>query len=229
MELKLRIAEALQIAGKNARQAAAEAGLSDSAISQLLSGKTKSLKGSTAVKLEAVTGVCSGWLVTGEGHKMAAEFFPVKEMAATAAGVLDGILVPMLANVASMGGGEDLAEDDVLTGEITLTPQFVRDHVRPSQPAALRFIHAYGDSMAPTFSSGDILLVDSSVVEVKIDGIYVLQAHGRLFVKRVRQRMDGHFEISSDNPTHRTVDVLNGDHEVKIMGRVLWAWNGHRM
>ena len=56
----------------------------------------------------------------------------------------------------------------------------------------------------------------------------MLRAHGRLFVKRVRQRLNGQFEISSDNPAHKTVEVLNGEHEVEVVGRVLWYWNGHR-
>lgn len=139
----------------------------------------------------------------------------------------ESLQVQMLANDASMGGGADLQTEDVLMGFITLTPQFVHEHIRPSSPGALRFIHAYGDSMAPTLNSGDVLLVDTGVQEVKIDGIYVLAAHGRLFVKRVRQRLDGKYEISSDNPTVKTADVLNGGSGVQVVGRVLWYWNGH--
>lgn len=113
-----------------------------------------------------------------------------------------GIAVPLLSNAASMGPGEDSQADDVVAGQLTLQPHFVREQLRPTSPGALRLIHGYGDSMEPTFSSGDVLLVDTGVVDHKIDGIYVLEAHGRLFVKRVRQRMDGSFEVSSDNPGH---------------------------
>lgn len=140
-----------------------------------------------------------------------------------------GLAVPLLSNAASMGYGADTIADDVIADTMTLTPQFVHEHVRPSKESALRFIHAYGDSMEPTLKSGDVLLVDTGIKDVKIDGIYVLRAHNRLFVKRVRQRMDGKFEISSDNPTHKTVDILNGDYEVAVMGRVVWYWNGHKM
>ena len=48
-------------------------------------------------------------------------------------------------------------------------------------------------------------------------------------IKRVRQRMDGKMEISSDNPTVKTVDVLNGGHSVNILGRVVWCWNGRKI
>jgi phage repressor protein C with HTH and peptisase S24 domain len=83
--------------------------------------------------------------------------------------------------------------------------------------------------MHPTFNDGDILMIDTGDKSVTADKIYVLQAHGRLFIKRVRQRIDGVFEISSDNPSVKTVDILNGDHEVEVKGRVLWVWNGRKL
>lgn len=144
-------------------------------------------------------------------------------------GSVPGVFVPLLANSASMGVGDDQLETDVMQGSITLSPNFIASRIRPRRPAALRFIHARGDSMEPTFSSGDILLVDSDVREIKIDGVYVLEAYGRLFIKRVRQRLDGSLEVSSDNPTHKTVDVLRPDHDVKVAGRVLWVWNGRKL
>lgn len=160
------------------------------------------------------------------GHQLPPD---VADIAAAMPTEPSGVRVPVLANSASMGAGEAVEENDVVRGELTLTPQFVADRIHPSAPEALRFIHAYGDSMEPTFSSGDILLVDTGVREVKIDGVYVLNAHHRLFVKRVRQRIDGQYEVSSDNPNHKTVDVLNGSQEVTVIGRVLWVWNGHKM
>lgn len=136
--------------------------------------------------------------------------------------------VPLLENSGSMGEGSAMLDGDVLAGQLTLNPSWVSSTLHPSRQDALRFIHGYGDSMAPTFNSGDVLLVDTGINDVKIDGVYVLTAHDRLFIKRVRQRMDGVFEISSDNPTHKTVDVLNGNHDVLVLGRVIWVWNGRR-
>lgn len=137
--------------------------------------------------------------------------------------------VPLLKNSASMGGGQEALHEDVFSGALALSTMFIRDQIKPTKPSALRFIHAYGDSMKPTFESGDILLVDTGIREVKIDGVYVLEAHDRLFVKRVRQKLDGFYEISSDNPTHRTVDTLNGNEDVRVVGRVVWVWNGKKL
>lgn len=176
------------------------------------------------VLAQRVIGCNASWIETGAGTMSIAEVPGIVEAAAN-----PGVNVPMLSNDASMGGGCEVQPDDVMTGHLTLTPNFVNEAVRPTKKDALRFIHAYGDSMAPTLNSGDVLLVDTGVLEVKIDGIYVLRAHDRLFVKRVRQRMDGKFEISSDNPTHKTVDVLNGGSEVAVIGRVVWCWNGRKI
>lgn len=141
----------------------------------------------------------------------------------------NAIQVPLLANAGSMGQGTDVQHDDVIMGTIALSPEWIVKRVRPTAPQALRFIHAYGDSMAPTFEDGDVLLVDTGARDPAIDGVYVLEAHRRIFIKRVRQRLDGSYEVSSDNPNVKTVDVLNGDHAVDVLGRVVWAWNGKKM
>ena len=89
-------------------------------------------------------------------------------------------------------------------------------------------IHAYGDSMAGTLNSGDFAIVDTDVTFADVDGVYVLQAGGQLYIKRVTRRMDGTHEVSSDNPSVKTVDVLNGSQQVRVCGRVVYGWNGRR-
>ena len=84
--------------------------------------------------------------------------------------------------------------------------------------------------MSPTFSDGDVLLVDvGSRDPASHEGVYVLEVQGKSYIKRVRMRMDGSLEVSSDNVNIKTVDVLNGDHEVQVKGRVVWAWNGRKL
>jgi phage repressor protein C with HTH and peptisase S24 domain len=140
------------------------------------------------------------------------------------------VLVPLLANSGSMGTGTDVQHEDVLVGHISLSQEWVARRLQPSSSAALRFIHAYGDSMHPTFEDGDVLLVDTGMRDPKaIDGVYVMAANDRVYIKRVRQRMDGAIEVSSDNPTVKTVDVLNGGQAIDVLGRVIWAWNGRKL
>lgn len=143
----------------------------------------------------------------------------------------DLVRVPLLANAASMGPGADDLHEDITIGQLALSAEWLRRAVRPTSAGALRFIHAYGDSMHPTFGDGDVLLVDTQQRDPgTIDGVYVLRGHGRLYVKRVRRSpVSGQLEISSDNATVKTVDVLNGDTQLDVAGRVIWAWNGRRL
>lgn len=137
--------------------------------------------------------------------------------------------VPLLANAAEMGAGAEQMNEDIVVGQLALQQDWLLKNLRPSSIGALRFIHALGDSMTPTFQDGDVLLVDSGVIDVRIDGVYVLEAHERLFIKRVRQRLDGAFVVSSDNPQDKVVDVLDGKTPIRVKGRVIWCWNGHRL
>jgi SOS-response transcriptional repressor LexA len=198
--------------------------------SLLPSGKRRGMRSETARFIEQRTGKPLGWLDT-DHTQSATAVHPVMEPSAAYLqnADKDAIPVPVLANAASMGPGSELLSEDVVAGTLLLTKSFVLYRVQPSSPSALRFLHAYGDSMSPTLNSGDIVLVDTGITAIDIDGVYVLEAHGRLFIKRVRQRLDGSYEISSDNPAHKTVDVLDGSHEVRVIGRVLWAWNGRKM
>jgi phage repressor protein C with HTH and peptisase S24 domain len=138
--------------------------------------------------------------------------------------------IPKLANAASMGPGTEVQPEDVVVGRLTLAPDWIAKTLKPlSAPQNLRFIHGYGDSMEPTFADGDVLLVDVGVRNPDIDGIYVLAANERLFIKRVTARFDGVPEITSDNPRVKTVQALDGSQAVEVLGRVLWAWNGKKL
>ncbi len=137
--------------------------------------------------------------------------------------------IPHLSARGSMGVGELMKEEEEVIDRIALKSDWIKSNLPGCRVADLAVISGRGNSMTPTFSDGDLLLVDTAIKEVNIDGVYVLSAHNRLFIKTVRQRIDGSFEISSDNPSVKTVDVLNGDHQVTVHGRVVWSWNGKRL
>lgn len=207
---------------------AEEIGLSVQAIGQVCTGKTKALTAENHENAVEVLGCSGRWLATGRGEMfLDAEATPGGELLPVTA---NGLNIPVLANAGAMGPGEEALHDDVIVGTLTVSPNWVSTRIRPTSDKALRFIHAYGDSMAPTFGDGDVLLVDTGARDPShIDGVYVLTVHERLFIKRVRQRLDGAIEVSSDNPTVKTIDVLNGDHQIQVLGRVVWAWNGKKL
>ncbi|OAD81824.1 peptidase S24 [Comamonas thiooxydans] len=140
----------------------------------------------------------------------------------------DTIYVPLLSAAGSMGPGNELLTEDVILNDVPFSRRWLAMHLPRCRPAAIKLIHAYGDSMHGTLESGDFALVDTDAVEVLVDGVYVLEAHSRLFIKRVRQRLDGRFEVSSDNEAIKTSDILDGTEQVCVKGRVVYGWNGRR-
>lgn len=140
----------------------------------------------------------------------------------------DTIYVPLLSAAGSMGPGNELLTEDVILDDVPFSRRWLAMHLPRCRPAAIKLIHAYGDSMHGTLESGDFALVDTDTKEVLVDGVYVLEAHSRLFIKRVRQRLDGRYEVSSDNEAIKTSDILDGTQQVCIKGRVVYGWNGRR-
>ena len=200
--------------------------LNQGEISALL--KDKSFGGVKARNLEASTGMPERYLDERTSSVTSAE--QSIHAAVCKADNEDLVRIPLLSNCGSMGNGNDLLDADYIVGDLALSAHWINQHIRPCNIRELKFIHAHGESMAPTFSSGDVLLVDvGSRDPSSLEGVYVLETNDKIFIKRVRMRMDGHLEVSSDNISIKTVDVLNGDHPVRVLGRVVWAWNGKKL
>ncbi|UGC97308.1 transcriptional regulator [Aeromonas phage vB_AsaM_LPM4] len=91
-------------------------------------------------------------------------------------------------------------------------------------PERLAVIRAKGDSMEPTISNNDIILVYLCNGEALRDGLYVLRIADGLLVKRLQFDPFGGFKIISDNPGYETQVVTKDQRpDVHIVGRVAWA------
>lgn len=208
--------------------------ISPPSVNGWVTGETKTIEGKNLMTAADFLGVSPVWLATGRGAMRpgasADEAGANEKDRAHKLSVADRseveLSIPLLAVKGSMGSGKDLTyEGDQIIDMMPLSRDWIRRNIK-APPEALRIITGAGDSMHPTFRDGDLLLVDTSKTNVDVDGVYVLSAHDRLFIKRVRQRISGEFEISSDNESIKTVDVLNGNVQVTVHGRVVWAWNG---
>ena len=211
---------------------ARETGTPKSHFSAMTGGK-RGLGDALAAKLEGIYGKPAGWFdLPIEQSKSApsTSSVQVSALSPTPAPGAPAIHVPLLANAGSMGPGSDEEHDDVVVGAIALSPDWLAKRIRPTKLEALRFIHAYGDSMHPTFEDGDILLVDTGRCDPSgADGVYVLATERRLFIKRVTERFNGGHDVTSDNPTVKTVQTLDGDRQIRVVGRVVWVWNGRKL
>jgi phage repressor protein C with HTH and peptisase S24 domain len=132
------------------------------------------------------------------------------------------VRVPRLDIGASAGAGA-LAGEESAIGYMAFDSGWVRQ-VTSGKPEDLSMIKVQGDSMEPTLSDGDDLLVDAgdSIGRLR-DGIYVLRREDTVIVKRVavnpfaRKAM-----IKSDNPAYPDwpdCDLATLD----VVGKVVWA------
>ncbi|GAA0531346.1 hypothetical protein GCM10009097_55970 [Pigmentiphaga daeguensis] len=145
----------------------------------------------------------------------------------------DDVFLPITNAAASMGYGRQQPEYDLVVDSMRVTRTWVHATL-PSITSMenLAVLTAYGDSMEPTFSDGDLILVDRGVHEVRLDAVYVLARGDDLFIKRVRRQMqDGALMIQSDNqlfgPPER---IENGARaSIHVLGRVVWAWRGKKL
>ena len=91
-------------------------------------------------------------------------------------------------------------------------------------PERLSVVRVEGDSMAPTLTAGDDILVDlGDCAERLRDGIYVLRVDDALVVKRIALHPTGRrVTVQSDNPAYSDWPDL-GIGELNCIGRVIWA------
>jgi phage repressor protein C with HTH and peptisase S24 domain len=132
------------------------------------------------------------------------------------------VFIPRLDVGASAGHGS-LANGEAAIGHIAFDPKWLRQ-ICPAGPSGLSFIRVQGDSMSPTLSDGDDILVDQSQGAERLrDGVYVLRRDDALMVKRLAlSPAPGRMTIKSDNPAYPEWPDFELS-TLDIIGRVVWA------
>jgi phage repressor protein C with HTH and peptisase S24 domain len=130
-------------------------------------------------------------------------------------------LVARYALGASAGPGS-LNEDEAAMGQIAFDPKWLRS--LGVSVTALSMIRVAGDSMMPTLSDGDEIMVDRDDGAERIrDGIYVLRMDDALIVKRIAPNpATRRFAIRSDNPAYPEWPDCDPA-AITVIGRVIWA------
>ncbi len=157
-------------------------------------------------------------------RRLLARFFGVDEqiLGGPPPTLRDGLVeVPML-NVDASAGFGAVAESESAYTRFGFDEHWLARLTR-AKGSSLSIINVAGDSMEPTLSSGDEVLVDASDQSSRLrDGIYVLRADDALVVKRVTLKPGGRkITISSDNPAYPSWDDVDRA-DIQIVGRVIW-------
>jgi phage repressor protein C with HTH and peptisase S24 domain len=132
------------------------------------------------------------------------------------------IRVPRYEVHASAGGGAIIHSEQIVD-HLYFKADWVKNVLGiPRDNLALIAVH--GDSMEPTLSNGDLILVDTRISRVEDGAIYVLQFDDALLVKRLQKKFDGSVVIRSDNPLYEP-EILHGEdtEKLNVVGRVVWA------
>lgn len=167
-----------------------------------------------------------------DDRRVLARYFGVPEQAlggavvplpalARTRGIPPVVAVPRLSLGASAGNGS-LDDDERAAGAMAFDAHWLRHlGVRPQHVSIIR---VDGESMAPTLSDGDDIMVDHDDDAMRLrDGVYVLRLDGVLMVKRIAiGPLRGRFSVVSDNPHYpdwADIDPVLVD----IVGRVVWT------
>ncbi len=133
----------------------------------------------------------------------------------------DYVLIPRYNISASAGAGAH-AEDERAETSMAFQTKFARE-IASGSIEALHVITVEGDSMTPTISHGDHIMVDTDDRQRLRDGFYVIRIDGALMVKRLSVNpATRKLDIKSDNSAYPSWNDCPPD-SVDIIGRVVWV------
>lgn len=187
-------------------------GLSYSQLHRVISGEAD-LKLATAVRAAQVCDVSLEWLAqgkgeartTGEDHETDDEFD----------------FIPGYSVQVSAGNGSFPQEHEQPTRRLAFRKRWLS--FRGLQAKDLVMVFAKGDSMEPTISDNNTLMVDTSDTRPQDGRIYVIRHGDQLVVKRTQLVLGSGVRLISDNKAYpeQVVD-LDASDELSVVGRVVW-------
>lgn len=222
--LEQRATAARKHSGLTQAEAARQIGVSREAVSQWENGKTKNINSSLLHSAAEVYGVSAQWLATGRGGMLndgALSNNDQNQLSPTT------IKIQHLSAVGGMGSmiSLDVDHDSEIT-TIELTKQYLASRVgKITNPVNLKIISGMGDSMRPTFQSGDTLFVDIGVNEFITEATYVIHYDNSIWIKNLARDGNGGYLVMSANSAYPTVTAKKDDPTFRIIGMVIAVLN----
>ena len=230
MELKDRLKYARKAKGLTQKQVTEQIkGLSQSAYSQLESGKSKST--TRAIELAHLFGVDVHWLISGEGEmtKNNYKLAPITEWDDSTPLDDDEAEIPFYKDIAFACG------HGAVNGDAPLEGRKLRMGRRTLSNLGVMPINAYAvtacdDSMTPYVQDGDTIYIDKGRKEVKDGRIFAIRFGELCLCKRLYRLPDGGVRIVSDNAAEFPEQVATkqqiSDGEFEVLG---WVWSVSRL
>lgn len=120
-------------------------------------------------------------------------------------------------------GGGSLNDAENVRSQWPFNAEYLHDELRLASNN-LAIVEVRGDSMEPTLSSGDRVLINGNDVQISQPGIFVLFDGGGTVIKRVEHipgSLPARLVLISDNSAHSRYEV-DAD-AITVIGRVVWA------
>ena len=171
-----------------------------------------------AADMCARAGVSLEWLATGAGEPQ------IPGAAASVGGddlVGEYALIPGYDVHASAGNGSIVPSSEVPTRRLAFRQRWLQH--RGLNERDLVLVFAKGDSMEPTISDNNTLMVDTSEQRAEDGGIYVIRHGEHLVVKRTQLVFGQGIRLISDNKAYpeQMVD-FDAATDLQVVGRVVW-------
>ena len=175
-------------------------------------------------------GIDADWLLTGEGGMKRGELSvvggegagaPVYSMVAHDE-IPEGYTRLPRYEVAASAGAGTLVQGEQIVDYVSFKTDWLKIGLGVSPQKAV-LISVKGDSMEPTLSNGDLVLIDTSISRVEDNAIYVINYDDALLVKRIQRKYDRSVMIMSDNKSYGD-EAVQGSlvDQLNVIGRVVW-------
>lgn len=158
--------------------------------------------------------VDANWLITGTGTAADGRIIPAE------VDTEEYAYVPMYDVEVSAGGGAVAYGETAPAYHLAFRCDWLSQ--RGLFAKNLNCVTARGDSMEPTISNKDTLLVDTSKTHPRDGQIYVIRSSDMLWVKRVQPQIDGGLLLLSDNPAYPPMELdLDNHPDIQVIGQVV--------
>lgn len=203
------------ILGDNISAFSRKSGLSESLLRKYSSGSIPGLGKAAAIAKAANVNLL--WLATGEGPKDvdAGSIKPTKGADTTEFAFIPGYDVQVSAGTGVSPDGEQA------TRRLAFRHRWLK--YRGLNEKDLVMVFTKGDSMEPTISDGNTLMVDTSDTSPQDGAIYVIRNDGHLLVKRTQVAVGQGIWLISDNKEYdRQLVQFDETPDLEVIGRVVW-------
>jgi phage repressor protein C with HTH and peptisase S24 domain len=174
---------------------------------------SRGFNAATAAKYAAAFRVSPEWLLFGDGK--------LERVENNEPSPADGSSLVPVYDVAASAGDGALVDYEGVAYSLAF-PQDYLKRITSSSPKHLTIISVKGDSMEPTLSDDDIVMLDMSKTSLGYEGLFVIRIYDVLHVKRLSHSRPGYVLVISDNKNMYPQREYSTEN-VQVVGKVLWA------